>query len=70
MWSRKFRLQKHQQNTDFRKQLQLKTKERTAKAKSGTKIVNLENKNWNKQKSAYFRGTYIDERDAPIPGVP
>ena len=24
----------------------------------------------NKERRVYFRGTYIDERDAPIPGVP
>jgi hypothetical protein len=23
-----------------------------------------------KEKASYFKGTYIDERDAPMPGVP
>jgi hypothetical protein len=30
----------------------------------------LQNKEENRRKAVYFNGTYIDERDAPIPGVP
>ena len=40
--------------------------------KSGGKTKPYEdiNKNKVKAKMLYFSGTYIDERDAPIPGVP
>jgi len=71
-WYRHTNKTRHHQSDDQRLNTthRLQTKNRTPAQFTLTKTSSEQIEWKDRKKVAYFSGTYIDERDAPIPGVP